>query len=1080
MPRFFSLFFLLSIFSVQAQQITLARKPALSPDAKSIAFSFQGDIWKLKLEDGIPQRLTIHESYESAPVFSPNRKEIAFSSNRYGNYDVFTTSVDGGIPKRLTYHSANDMVTDWTKEETLLFDTRRNFQQVEWDGEVYSIAQNGGTPQRLLNAVGEMAVASPDGRKIAFVRGACRISREAYTGPADMDIWVYDVTDQSYTLITHNDANDYLPKWDEKGRLYFLSSLNGKYNICRYTEGAEGTPLEFLTMYNDEGIRHYDVKKGTLVFERGVNLYIQEDGNHPYKIDLNIHADYRFDPQERKTFSGDVNEYMISPNGKFVAMQIHGEIFVKELDKEKKRSVNLSEHAYRDQDLAWLNDSSVLFTSDRDGQYDIYLATSTDKDKPDLFESLKHKVTRITQTAEDESNLLMSPDGKQIAFIKGRGDLVVADINEKAGMSNQRVLSSGWNTPSQLAWSPDSRYLAYSQRDLNFNSEVYIHAVDGKSEAVNVSMHPRGDYSPTWSADGSKLGFVSSRNNDDNDVWFVWLRKEDWLKTKEDREEGYYFNDPKPTPNKNPEPKEEEGTEAEEESKSKKKKKDEEVEPIIIDFENIYDRLQQVTSMPGNEGSVVISKDGETFYFTAGSPTAKGSDLYKIKFDGSEIEQLTKGGQRPGGLEPDPNGDDLYFIKRGTLNKVSVKNGKTTAYPHSAKMLIDHNKEREQVFEEAWRVLEDNFYDPDFHGQDWVALKAKYKPWALAASTSQDFRYIFNLMLGQLNASHLGLYGGDPEKTQRQGTGMLGLEVVSVKEGVKVTHVVPNAPADRERSHFKENDIILAVDGISISSEVNFYELMADQTNNRILVTVRGEDGEKRELAIRPISSIREQLYEEWVKQRQELTEKYSNGRLGYIHIQGMNIASFERFERELMASGMGKEGIVIDVRFNGGGWTTDYLMAVLNVKQHAYTIPRGAAKSLNEHTQFSDFYPYSERLPLSSWTKPSIAMCNESSYSNAEIFSHAYKTLGIGTLVGMPTFGAVISTGGAGLLDGSFVRMPFRAWYVKSTGENMENGPAVPDVLVENAPDDKAKNEDTQLQKAVEVLLKQIDEGAE
>ena len=185
---------------------------------------------------------------------------------------------------------------------------------------------------------------------------------------------------------------------------------------------------------------------------------------------------------------------------------------------------------------------------------------------------------------------------------------------------------------------------------------------------------------------------------------------------------------------------------------------------------------------------------------------------------------------------------------------------------------------------------------------------------------------------------------------------------------------------------------------------------------------------------------------------------------------------SFERFERELMASGYGKEGIVIDVRFNGGGWTTDYLMAVLNVKQHAYTIPRGAAGSLNENPKFKNYYPFSERLPLSSWTKPSIALCNQSSYSNAEIFSHAYKHLGIGTLVGMPTFGAVISTGGKGLIDGSFVRMPFRAWYVKATGENMENGPAVPDVLVENAPDEKGKETDSQLKKSVEVLLSEID----
>ena len=197
---------------------------------------------------------------------------------------------------------------------------------------------------------------------------------------------------------------------------------------------------------------------------------------------------------------------------------------------------------------------------------------------------------------------------------------------------------------------------------------------------------------------------------------------------------------------------------------------------------------------------------------------------------------------------------------------------------------------------------------------------------------------------------------------------------------------------------------------------------------------------------------------------------------MGYLHIQAMGWRSFERFEREFTAAGNGKDGIVIDVRFNGGGWTTDYLMAVLNIDQHAYTIPRGAAGNLDkEHLKFREYYPYAERLPFYPWMKPSVAICNESSYSNAEIFSHAYKTLDIGTLVGKPTFGAVISTGGKRLIDGSFVRLPFRAWYVKATDQNMEHGPAVPDIIVDNPPGIKAIGSDPQLEKAVQILLEKI-----
>ena len=377
------------------------------------------------------------------------------------------------------------------------------------------------------------------------------------------------------------------------------------------------------------------------------------------------------------------------------------------------------------------------------------------------------------------------------------------------------------------------------------------------------------------------------------------------------------------------------------------------------------------------------------------------------------------------------------------------------------------------------QAINDGFYDPDFHGQNWTSLKKIYKPLALKASTRRDFQTVFNWLLGQINASHMGLRGGERrEDLQREVTGLLGLEFTPTPKGrLKVEKVIQNMPADREISKIIPGDIIVSVNGKELSPTDNFYKLLNGTSNEKIYLGIqRGKS--TNEVIIRPKNSSRIENYNSWVKERKRLTEKYSNGRLGYIHIQGMNWTSFERFERELTAAGLGKEGIVIDVRYNGGGWTTDYLMAVLSVKQHAYTVPRGAAKNLKtEHRKFINHYPFSERLPLTSWTKPSIALINHTSYSNAEIFAHAYKTLGIGKVVGEPTFGAVISTGGRGLIDGSFVRMPFRGWYVKATESNMELGPATPNVEAFNAPDDKAKQKDTQLEKAVDELLKQLEE---
>ncbi len=1063
---FLGVLFFYPITAHSQDDLQLARKPAVSPDGSSVSFSYQGDIWTVPFEGGEGRRLTVHEAYESAPQWSPDGTSIAFNANRFGNDDIFVIPARGGVSKRITYYSGGDDLWDWTHDNRLLSASNRTFQQVEWDNEIQQVPAEGGTPSRLLDAVGDMTAMSPDGRYIAMVRGACRISREQYDGPADKDIWIYDTVKETYTLLTDNSTNDFLPRWRDDRTLYFISARSGRYNIYRTSIGDDGNAADeaaAVTQFEDDGVRHFDVAgNGNLVFERKTSLYrLKGDEGEAEEIALDLTSDYRFYPTEHKSFTANISQYEVSPKGTYTAMAIRGEIFVKKNDKKNKKAVNLSGHSYRDRSPGWVNDSTLVFVSDREGQYDIYLVRSSDDNKTDIFNSLKHEVIRLTETDGDERNLQVSPDGQKIAYRQGRGRLITADISEEGKLSNRKVLLDGWATPGGISWSPDSRWLAYSLDDLYFNSEIYIHAADNSREPVNVSMHPKGDYSPVWSRDGSKLGFVSSRNNGDYDIWFAWLTEEEWLKTEEEREEGYYFE--------------------EEEKKKKEEKeqeeKEQEVEPIKIDFENIHERLWQVTSLPGNEGNLAISKDGETFYYTASDPAVDGNDLYRVKFDRSETRQLTEGGQNPYGITLGPEGKHLYAVKSGKLYRVDPSKGDLTALPYKANMLVNHEEENRQKFEEAWSALNQGFYDPEFHGNDWKALRDKYKPWVLSASTSQDFRYMFNWMLGQLNASHMGMYGSDPEDTQRERTGLLGIAVEPVEEGVKVSRVVDNSPADKEHSKLYAGDVINRVDGQPIAPGTNFYSYFVNDASEQILLEVTGTGGDKREVVIRPTNRLGNRLYEEWVSERERLTEKYSDGRLGYIHVEGMNWSSFERFERELMAQGHDKEGIVIDVRFNGGGWTTDYLMTVLNVNQHAYTVPRGATDDLDEnHEKFREYYPFSERLPLSWWTKPSVALANENSYSNAEIFSHAFKTLDVGTLVGKPTFGAVISTGGMGLIDGSYVRMPFRAWYVKATDRNMELGPAYPDVEVGNAPGSKAAGDDPQLRKAVEVLLKQID----
>jgi tricorn protease len=1050
-----------SFLWAHSQEDLLLRHPAINNNGSLIAFSYQGDIWTVPATGGRPSRLTIHEAYESNPVFSPDGKSIVFSGSRYGNNDIFTIPVDGGMPKRLTWHSASDNVSDWLGDGTIVFTTIREFRQIERDPEMYSISSKGGTEKRMTDVLGFEPVTSPNGRFIAFVRGGSNpVFREDYKGSSDREIWIMDTKTKTYNKLPLFPTNDVMPHWSGNNTLYFLSSNSGTYNLYKIAideNGKAGGQPQQVTNYKDEAIRHYGISAdgSTIVFEKDMNLYLlKTSGGNAEKIKIQMNADDRFDPTEAKTMTNGANEYALSPNGKLMAYTLRGEVFIKEADKEKSRSINVSNHPYRDMNPVWLNDSALIFISDRNGgNFNLFMVRSVDTNEVSLFRTMKPGIVQITDTKEDETGPVVSGDGKKIAFIRGRGKLIVADISGNGVLKNEKALTDGWNTPSGVAWSPDNKWLAYSQSDLYANFDIFIQPADNSSKPVNVTMHPRSERNPVWSPDGSKLGFISSRNNLSDDVWFVWLKKEDWEKVNEDWQDA---SSPDAATAKT--------------TKTGAK-------PIKIDFDGISERTVQVTSFPGNEGDFVISKDGQTFYYTASTSTARGRDLYSIKWDGKELKELTKGGANPAGLTMDNDGKYIYFSRQGGLfARIDAKTSMQESLPYIAKLKIDYPTEREQIFEEAWRTIRDYFYDPKMHGYDWNALHDKYKPRAVAASTSNDFRDMFNLMLGEINSSHMGFVAADRTETQRDITGLLGVEMVPVKDGMKVVRVIPNTPADKTGSRLFEGDVITSVNGEKINEEENFYALLAGTVNEKVLLSVKGSNGVAREVIIRPAGSESNALYKEWVENRRKLVDKYSNGRLGYIHIQAMDMPSFEETEREFAAAGYGKDGLIIDVRYNGGGSTTDYLMTVLNYKQHAYTIPRGASEDLEkDKLKFRGYYPVGERLVYAAWLKPSIAICNEGSYSNAEIFSHAYKQLGIGKLVGVPTNGSVISTGARSLIDGSTVRLPGRGWFVKATDKNEELGPAVPDILVENAIDYTAKGEDAQLKAAVDELLKQL-----
>ncbi|MFK5878448.1 MAG: PDZ domain-containing protein, partial [Flavobacteriaceae bacterium] len=935
-----------------SQNNPLINTPRLNSNGTKIAFNYQGDIWTVSTNGQNLNRLTIHEGYDANPFWSTDGKTIAFQSDRFGNNDIYTIPTIGGVPTRITYHSAADVVTDFTSNNTILFTTSRNFKQVEWDSEIHSVSANGGTPFRLLNAFGSDATLSPNGKLIAFTIGSCRIDREAYQGPANRDVWVYNIEQDSYNQLTTFNGQDLAPQWADDTTILFQSARSGIYNIHQMAVDANGNKsgeISQISNLKKLGLFSYDLSANgnSIILVSGDEVsMINRKTKAITAINITIHSDYRFDPKERKTFTNKATEIVVSPNGKFSAFVVRGEVFITENDKEKNKTVNLSNSSSRDIDVSWLNDDTLLFISDRNGTYNLYSTTSSDSENKNIFTSLKHNITQLTKSKNGITNPVISPDKKQIAYKEGNGKLIVAAISETGKISNIKTLVDGWNAPESVAWSPDSKWLAYSLSDLYFNDEIYIHKADDSKKAVNISMHPKGDYSPVWSKDGNKLGFTSDRNNGDFDVWFVWLNKKDWEKTKEDWDE------------------DSEESEDKKEDKDKKEddSEDDKIADITIDFEDIYNRQVQVTSYTGGEFLETFSKDGKTIYYSTDSGSNGNQDLFQINWDGEDEKPLTTENASPKNISLNAKGDFIYYVGKGKLARIKLKGAKKESLPFSAKMIVDYNAESNQIFEEAWKVIEERFYDPNYHGKNWESLKKTYKPLALKASTRTDFKAIFNKMLGQINASHMGIYRGENRAdTQKETTGILGVEFdSSSKSSLKISSIVRNSSADREVSKLKVGDKILKINGVEVSPSENIYKHLTATANEKIVLSIN-RNGVEKEVIIRPKKSARTDNYNAWVKERKILTEKYSGGRLGYIHIQGMNWTSFEEFERELTAAGFGKEGIVIDVRYNGGGWTTDYLMAVLNVQQHAYTIPRGAAKDLEkENKNFTQYYPFS------------------------------------------------------------------------------------------------------------------------
>ncbi|MCG5530685.1 S41 family peptidase [Halorhodospira halochloris] len=650
-----------------------------------------------------------------------------------------------------------------------------------------------------------------------------------------------------------------------------------------------------------------------------------------------------------------------------------------------------------------------------------------------------------------------SPDGSYLAFRRGRGDLKIKDLSS----GEIEKLVPGWDSSIEWRWSPDSRYIAYSQNDLNFAANIFVVPVDGSHEPVNITRHPRNDLNPRWSQDGRKLAFISNRSNETYDIYRVYLDR--GLERYSPRDITRYYRDSrraagqlKPLP-------------VDLDERAAKLEELEE-QPAELDLENAWRRVERVTATPVNEYALEITPGGDRYTFNR-----SGEGLMLRSWDGSESKRL-------GGVasvqQLSLTGDRLVYVLGGRAGVVKLDNTQHERPDISDRLRIDLREQSLQKFHEAARVIEEGFYRPDMKGLDWQGLVADYESLIERARTPSEFSDIANQLMGELAASHMGVNNPGDYIQRREPSGRLGIEHERVEladgvSGYRVLSLVLEGPAAEEPMPLRPGDVITAVEQQRFAGDESLLQVLRGRVGKELLITFRRPDdgpNVERQALITPISfsELARLKYDDFKRRSRNKVAELSEGRLGYVHIQAMNHVSLERFQADLYAAAHGKEGLIIDVRNNGGGHTTDRILTSLMSPVHAFTLPAGADENETGH------YPQ-DRLDAPRYTAPANMLANEKSYSNAEILAHAFRTLNRGTLVGEQTYGGVISTGSRTLIDGATVRRPFRGWYLPD-GTDMEHNGAQPDIHIEQRPEDEVAGRDRQLEKAVEDLLERLD----
>lgn len=1089
MSRFGFLAFALSVGiagSALGREAKLTRYPHYHEG--KVAFSYLGDIWTAK-EDGTEiVRLTANKSRDIFPRFSPDGKWIAFSSDREGGLDVYIIPAGGGEVKQLTVHSADDQVLNWSPDsKSILFASQRN---EDFMGKLYTVSIDGGLPRNAGPDMGSAGSYSPDGTRLAINRKSQPYWRKHYRGAYQSDVTVMDLALKSFHDVTDYDGPDAWPMWSADGHIYFVSDRddNAQANIWRVPEsGGEATRI---TDFREGDVRFPALSSDgkTIVFERDFGIVKLDLTTKEVKpLTFTIAAETQESLTEYKSFNSTVGDYDLAPEGDRIIFAVRGEVFTAPTDDEGGELRQITEGESRDQDVTYSPDGKWLaYVSDKSGREEIYVMAADGAGE----------TKQVTDLDALKSSYLWSPDSKAFAFTTADGKLYTITAE---GKDLKELVASKYGRLGRPAWSPDGAWLAYSRPDVSRSSDIYLIPAKG-GEEKKVTFDSANESNPRFSSDAKSLYFLRVEGDEETG----------------DRPSAQIFCTPLEKIEKDPEAvesataKSNRGNAADAIAEMKKAAAARRAAPKEpnIDWAGLKRRTRQVTRL-GSVSSYTPAQNGKTLVFVAaeGQGGRGGSRvIYTIQDDGKKLNRLSssssssgesegetprgprgfRGGGAPGNLNLTRDGRTLFFQEgesvysipmsggggggsgsNGRSGSVSTGGGARKKVSFNVTIRVDKTKEWEEMFDDAWRTMKYRFYDPEMHRKDWDGMRVKYKPLVQFVGGRQELMNLINEMIGELNASHTGASAeGGPGGSASVATRHLGLELDLDQASGRyvVSHVYETGPADKDWIKIEKGHYVIALDGKPLKEGDNYWERLGRRLNPKIelkLNTKPDEDGAWT-IKYEPISlSAYSQLrYDRWVKERRELVDKQSDGRVGYLHIKAMDPPSLARFKKEL-AEFRHKEGLVIDERWNGGGNIEQELLAILVQRPYEVWHPRGTEPTPR---------------PFSGYYGPKVVLQNWRSGSNAEMFPAGFRALGLGKLVGTQTMGAVIGTGSYQLIDGSSIRTPGVGVYLADEGRtNMENTGVKPDVVVENTPEDNLAGHDRQLETAVREVMKSL-----